>query len=62
MLLQWSELHYSILSFNSEIIHMPHQLSTAYFHHDRIFKLVPRWGKCISMFGDMMKNDDNSVE
>ena len=52
MLLQWSELHYSILLFNSEIIHMPHQLSTAYFHHDRIFKLMPRCKKCVSVLRD----------
>jgi hypothetical protein len=32
------------------MMHMPHPLSTAYFNNDRIFKLVTRWDKCISMF------------
>jgi hypothetical protein len=38
---------------------MTHHLSTAYFHHDRMFKVVPRKGKG---FGNMMKNDDTLVE
>jgi hypothetical protein len=49
-LLQWSKLHYSILSLSKEMMNMPHHLSKAYFHREGIFKLVPRWGKCISMF------------
>jgi hypothetical protein len=55
VLLQWSELYHSILSWSSEMMHMPHHLSTAYINHDRIFKLSPRWGKCISMFGEYDK-------
>ena len=52
MLLQQSELHYSSLCSNSEMLYMPHHMSTAYFHHDRIFKLVTRWGKCIKINGE----------
>jgi hypothetical protein len=44
------------------MMHMPHHLSTAYSHHDRIFKLVPRWGKCISIDGEYDENDATSVE
>jgi len=32
--------------------YMPHELSTAYFHHDRIFKLVTRWGENINIDGE----------
>jgi len=46
---QQSELHYSVLCLSSEMMYMPHHMSTAYFHHDRVFKLVPRWGKCIKI-------------
>jgi hypothetical protein len=56
VLLQRSKLHYSVLSMSSEMMYMPHCLSTAYFHHDRIFKLVTRWGKCISIDGEYDKN------
>ena len=52
VLLQWSELHYRFLCLSSEMMYMPHRMSTTYFNHDRIFKLVTRRGKCISMFGE----------
>jgi len=45
ILLQWSEMHYSVLSLSSAMMYMAH------FHHDRIFKLVPRWGECIKILG-----------
>jgi hypothetical protein len=32
----WSELHYSVLCLSSEMMYMPHQLSTAHLHHDTI--------------------------
>ena len=51
VLLQWSELHYSFLCLSSEMMYMPHRLSSAYIHYDRILKLVPRWGECIKLFG-----------
>jgi len=50
MLLQWHELHYSVLSLSNEMMHMLNHLSTAYFLHDRNVKLVGRWGKFISIF------------
>jgi hypothetical protein len=34
------------------MMYMPHCLSTAYFHHDRVFELVPRWGKYINIDGE----------
>ena len=52
VLLQRSELHYRFLCLSSQMLYMPHRLSIAYFHHDRIFKLVTRWGKCISIDGE----------
>jgi len=42
VLLQWPEMHYSLHCLSSEMMYMPHRLSTAYYHHDRIFKLVQR--------------------
>jgi len=56
VLLQRFELHYRFLCLSSEMMYMHHPLSTAYFNHDTIFKLVTRWDKGISMF------DDTSVE
>jgi hypothetical protein len=52
VLLQWPKLRYSLLRLSSEMVHMPHHLSQAYFHRDRILKLVPRWGKCINVLGE----------
>jgi len=31
------------------MIYMPHHLSTAYFHLDRILKLVKKWGESINI-------------
>ena len=61
VLLQWSELHYRFLCLSSGKMHMFHHLSTAYFHHDRTFKLVTRWGKCINFDGECDEKDDSSV-
>jgi hypothetical protein len=47
-----SELHYRFLCLSSEIIYMPHHMSTAYFHYDRILNFVTRWGKHISIDGE----------
>ena len=52
VLLQRSELHYRFLRVSSDMRYMPHELSTAYFHHDRIFKLVTRWGENINIDGE----------
>ena len=51
MLLQWSELHYSVLWAVKWCICV-NTCQKVYFNHDRIFKLLPRWGKGISMFGE----------
>ena len=47
VLLQWSEMHYSVLSLSREMMPMNPRLSKTYFLHERILKLVPRWGECI---------------
>jgi len=60
--LQWSELHYRFPCLRSEIIHMSHHLSTAYFHYDRIFKLLTRWGECVNVDGEYDEKDDTLVE
>jgi hypothetical protein len=52
VLLQWSKLHRRFLCLSSDMMYMPHHLWTAYFHHDKIFKLMPRWGKCINIDGE----------
>jgi hypothetical protein len=55
VLLQRSELHFRYLCLSSEMKHMSHRLSTAYFHHYKIFKMT-RWGKCISIDGEYDEN------
>jgi hypothetical protein len=32
------------------------------FYRDGILKLVPRWNKCIDVLGDLITNNDASVE
>jgi hypothetical protein len=61
VLLQWFELRYSFFCLSSEMMYMPHRLSTAYIDHDKIFKLVPRWGKCISIDFNMFPSTDYSL-
>jgi len=56
LLLQWSELHYRFLCLSSEMMYMPHHLSTAYFRHDRIFNLLTIWENASMLMGDMKKN------
>jgi len=52
VLLQWSEMYYIVLSLSREMMHVPPRLSKAYFHHERILKLMPRWGECIKIDGE----------
>jgi hypothetical protein len=51
MLLQCAKLYYNLLCLSSELVHIPHHLLRVYFQHNRIFKLVPSWDKCINMLG-----------
>jgi len=45
VLLQWCELHYSVLSLSSAMMYMLHQLSTAYLHRDIILKTCAKMGQ-----------------
>ena len=42
VLLQHSKLHYRFLCLSSEMMYMPLHLSTAYFNHNRIFKICAK--------------------
>jgi len=41
--------------------YMLHHLSTAYFHHDKIFILVTKWGECVKIDRGYDEKDSTSV-
>jgi hypothetical protein len=51
-----------VVCLSIEMMYIPHPLSTAYFHHERNFKLVARKGICININGDYDEKDYTLVE